>query len=87
MGVKDTCQYLARSFEAFDVPPMPSIHPVPKVAIVPILREMPQLKHSKSLSSFTDRLPDIEKNMVEPKEITSGICPTCKRQLVGCVHE
>ena len=85
--VKDTCQYLARNLEALDVPPMPPIHPVPKVSIMPILREMPQLRYSKLLSPFTDKLPDIEKNMVELKEIASGVCPTCKRQLVDCVHE
>ena len=85
--VKDTCQYLARNLEALDVPPMPPIPPVPKVSIMPILREMPQLRYSKLLSPFTDKLPDIEKNMVELKEIASGVCPTCKRQLVDCVHE
>ena len=85
--VKDTCQYLARNLEALDVPPMPPIHPVPKVSIMPILREMPQLRYSKLFSPFTDKLPDIEKNMAELKEIASGVCPTCKRQLVDCVHE
>ena len=85
--VKDACLYLARNLEALDIPPLPKIHPVPKVAIMPIPKPMPKLRYTKLLMPFTEPFPDIAKSMTEVKELASGVCPTCKRSLVECNHQ
>lgn len=83
---KDTCLYLARNLKALSMPPLPEIHPVPKVVIMPIPRPMPKLRYTKLLMPFTEPFPDITKSVTEVKELASGVCPTCKRALVDCNH-
>lgn len=85
-NAKDTCLYLARNLEALDMPPMPEIHPVPKVVILPTPAPMPKVRYVKLLTPFTQPLPDIVKSMEEVKELACGVCPTCKRALVECTH-
>lgn len=85
-GIKSTCLHLAANLEALSVPPMPKLHPVPKVHILPIPPARPRLRYVKVLVPFTEPMPDITRSMVEVREVAEGVCPTCKRALVECCH-
>lgn len=79
---KDECLYFARNLEALDMPPMPEIHPVPRVQIMPILPPMPTVRLVHLFPVFAAPFPDVTKNMVEVRSLASGICPTCNRKLI-----